>query len=150
MQGAGFIPGWGNKVPHAMGCSQNNFLIKKKIKKLSRKSQKSFKSNHFSSDSVDKNFPANAGDSDLIPGPEGPSGEGNGSPLQYSCLGNPMDRGARWSTVHGVARVGLGWVHTQKTKQGKFQNILNWVEMKTQHVRVCGSSRTSAWRDFVD
>ena len=30
-------------------------------------------------------------------------GEGNGDPLQYSCLGNPMDRGARWATVHGAA-----------------------------------------------
>ena len=30
--------------------------------------------------------------------------EGNGNPLQYSCLGNPMDRGAWWATVHGVER----------------------------------------------
>ena len=33
-----------------------------------------------------------------------PSGEGNGTPLQYSCLGNPMDRGAWWAAVHGVAK----------------------------------------------
>ena len=33
-----------------------------------------------------------------------PPGEGNGSPLQYPCLGNPMDRGAWWATVHGVAK----------------------------------------------
>ena len=32
------------------------------------------------------------------------TGEGNGNPLQYSCLGNPMDRGAWWATVHGVAK----------------------------------------------
>ena len=32
-------------------------------------------------------------------------GEGSGNPLQYSCLGNSMDRGAWWATVHGVARV---------------------------------------------
>ena len=32
------------------------------------------------------------------------SGEGNGNPLQDSCVGNPMDRGARWATVHGVAK----------------------------------------------
>ena len=32
--------------------------------------------------------------------------EGNGNPLQYSCLGNPMDRGAWWATVHGVAKAG--------------------------------------------
>ena len=31
-------------------------------------------------------------------------GEGNGNPLQYSCLGNPMDRGAWWTTVHGIAK----------------------------------------------
>ena len=31
-------------------------------------------------------------------------GEGNGNPLQYSCLGNPMDRGAWWATVHGVTK----------------------------------------------
>ena len=34
------------------------------------------------------------------------SGEGNGNPLQCSCLGNPMDRGAWWATVHGVTSVG--------------------------------------------
>ena len=33
-------------------------------------------------------------------------GEGNGTPLQYSCLENPMDRGAWWAVVHGVARSG--------------------------------------------
>ena len=37
-------------------------------------------------------------------------GEGNSNPLQYSCLGNPMDRGAWQPTVHGVARVGYNWV----------------------------------------
>ena len=44
--------------------------------------------------SVVKNPPANTGDSGLIPGSGGTPGEGNGNPLQYSCLGNPMDRGA--------------------------------------------------------
>ena len=39
-----------------------------------------------------KNLPANAGDMGLIPGSERSSGEGNGNPLQYSCLENPMDR----------------------------------------------------------
>ena len=38
-------------------------------------------------------------------GREDSPGEGNGNPLQYSCLGNPMDRGAWWATVHGVTRV---------------------------------------------
>ena len=45
-----------------------------------------------------KNLPANAGDPCLIPG-LGRSGEGNGNPLQYYCLENPMDRGAWQATV---------------------------------------------------
>ena len=49
-----------------------------------------------------KNLPANAGDLGSIPGLERSPGEGNGSPLQYSCLENSMDRGAWWATVHGV------------------------------------------------
>ena len=52
--------------------------------------------------SVVKNLTANAGDMDLIPGPGRSLGEGNGNPLQYSCLENPMDRGTWWITVHGV------------------------------------------------
>ena len=48
----------------------------------------------------------NAGDPGLIPGSGRSPGEGNGNPLQYSCLENPMDRGAWQATVHGVARVG--------------------------------------------
>ena len=51
-----------------------------------------------------KNQPANAGDCDLIPGSRRSPGEGNGSPLQYSCQENPMDRGAWQATVHGVAK----------------------------------------------
>ena len=48
-----------------------------------------------------KNLPANAGDADSIPGLGRSPGEGNGNPLQYSCLGNHMDRGAWQVTVHG-------------------------------------------------
>ena len=53
-----------------------------------------------------ENPPASAGDTrdaGWIPGSERSPGEGNGSPLQYSCLNNSMDRGARWATIHGVA-----------------------------------------------
>ena len=56
--------------------------------------------------SFDKETACNAGDLGLIPGSGRSPGEGNGNPLQYSCLENPMDRGAWQSTVHGVARVG--------------------------------------------
>ena len=55
---------------------------------------------------VVKNPPANAGDirhEGSIPGSERSSGGENGNPLQYFCLENPMDRGAWWATVHGVA-----------------------------------------------
>ena len=57
--------------------------------------------------SVVKNPPANegdAGDTGSIPGSGRPPGEGDGSPLQYSCLENPMDRRAWWTTVRGVAK----------------------------------------------
>ena len=45
---------------------------------------------------------ANAGDTGSVPGSGRSSGEGNRNSLQYSCLGNPMDREAWWATVHGV------------------------------------------------
>ena len=51
-----------------------------------------------------KNPPANAGDMGLIPGWGRSPEEGNGNPFLYSCLGNPMDRGAWWATVHRVAK----------------------------------------------
>ena len=54
--------------------------------------------------SVVEKRPANAGDVGSIPGLERCSGEGNGNPLQCSCLGNPMDRGAWSAAVHGVAK----------------------------------------------
>ena len=55
--------------------------------------------------SLVKNPPANAGDAGLIPGLGSSLREGNGNPLQYSCLGNPMDRGTWGATVHEVARI---------------------------------------------
>ena len=51
-----------------------------------------------------KNPPANAGNTGSVPGLERSPGEGNSNPLQYSCLGNPMDRGAWRATVCGVAK----------------------------------------------
>ena len=61
----------------------------------------------FSGDSVVKNPPANAsdaGDVGLIPESGRSPGEGNGDALQYSCLGDPMSRGAWWAAVHGVIK----------------------------------------------
>ena len=57
----------------------------------------------FSGGSMVKNPPANPGDLGSIPGWRRSLGEGNGNPLQYSCLENTMDRGARWATAHGVS-----------------------------------------------
>ena len=51
-----------------------------------------------------KNLPANEKDLGLIPGSGRFPGGGNGNALQYSCLGNPMDRRAWWATDHGVAK----------------------------------------------
>ena len=51
-----------------------------------------------------KNPPANTEDVGSIPRSGGSPGEGNGNPLQYSCLENPMDRGGWQATVHGVAK----------------------------------------------
>ena len=53
----------------------------------------------FPGGSVVKNPPAHAGDLGSIPGSGRSPGDGNGNPLQYSCLGNPMDRGARQAAV---------------------------------------------------
>ena len=58
----------------------------------------------FPGGSVVKNPLDNAGDANSIPGLGKSPGEGTGNLLQYSCLGNHMDRGAWWATVHGVAK----------------------------------------------
>ena len=60
----------------------------------------------FSGGAVVNNPPANARDAGLIPGSGRSPREGNGNPLQYSCLENPMDGGTRRATVHGVAESG--------------------------------------------
>ena len=58
----------------------------------------------FPGGSVVKNLPANVEDSGSIPESGKLTGEESGNPLQYSCLGNPMNRGAWWATVHGVEK----------------------------------------------
>ena len=58
----------------------------------------------FPDSSVVKNPSAIAGDAGLIPGSGRSPGEGNGKPLQYSCLENPMNRVAWWATVHGLTK----------------------------------------------
>ena len=54
--------------------------------------------------SLVKNPPASAGDTSSIPGSETSPEEGNGNPLQYSCLGNSLDKRAWWAIVHEVTK----------------------------------------------
>ena len=63
-----------------------------------------YKNSGFPGGSDDKDSAGNVGDLGSIPGSGRSPGEGNGNPLQYSCLENPMDREAWWATVHGVAK----------------------------------------------
>ena len=72
-----------------------------------------FKFMGFPGSSVGKESACNAGDQGLIPGSGRFPGEGNGNPLQHSCLENPIVRGPWWATVLGVARVG----HDLATKE---------------------------------
>ena len=59
----------------------------------------------FPGSSAGKESACNAGDPGSVPGSGRCPGEGSGNLLQYSCLENPMDGGAWWGTVHGVAKV---------------------------------------------
>ena len=63
-----------------------------------------------------KKLPANAGSLSSIPGWGRTPGKGSGDPLQYSCLGNPMDRGALGYSLWGCKRVG----HDRETKQQQY------------------------------
>ena len=71
-----------------------------------------FRSLGFPHRSVSKESACNAGDAGSIPGLGRSPGEGNGNPLQYSCLENPIDRGAWRATVHGVAK-SRTWLTTE-------------------------------------
>ena len=74
----------------------------------------------FLAGSVVKNLPANAEgkrDESSVPGLERFPGEGNGNPLPYCCLENPVNRGAWWSTVHSVAKE---WDMTEQLNQTSF------------------------------
>ena len=84
--------------------------------------------------SVVKNLLGNAGNAALISGSEKSPGEGNGNPLQYSCLGSPMDRGALWATVRGVA---------------KSQTWLKWLSMDACSITdVVWKDLTCAWYGY--
>ena len=72
-----------------------------KLSSCCRAKKKKTKENKRQPTEWEKIFPNHISDEKLIPKIHK---EGNGNPLQYSCLENPMDRGAWWATVHGVAK----------------------------------------------
>ena len=88
--------------------------------------------------SVVKNPPANAGDADSIPGSGRSPEEGNGNPCQYSCLGNLMDRGTWWATVHGIAK------ETDTTWRLNNSGILFASKMLTEVLAKCCASLHSS------
>ena len=73
---------------------------------------------YFSGGSDGKASAPSAGDLGSIPGSARSPGEGNGNPLQYYCLENPMDRGAWWATVHGVTK--------SQTRLSDFTSVIQW------------------------
>ena len=89
--------------------------------------------------SVVKNPPANTGDigdAGSIPGLERYPEGGNGNLFQYSCLGNPVDRGAWWATVHGVAKVRHDLAaqhHAEQKKKKKRMNIDTHTHIYIKH-----------------
>ena len=76
-----------------------------------------------------KESACNAGAPGSIPGSGRSPGEGNGNPLQYSCLGNPMDQGAWWATVHAVTKSQTlfvsNWTTNTHTNKGCISNPNN-------------------------
>ena len=107
--GSGRSPGEGNGSPLQYSCLENPMdggawwaTVHGVTKSRTRLSD--FTHSTPSGGSVMKNPPANARDMSSIPGWGRSLGEGNGDPLQYSCLEHPMDRGAWWATVHVVAK----------------------------------------------
>ena len=82
---------------------------------------------------VVKNLPANAGDIrdvGLIPGPGRSLGGGRGNPLQYSCLENPMDRGAWWATVYGVTK---SWTWLKRCSRSSSMPELGGTQLSPKH-----------------
>ena len=85
---------------------------------------------------VVKTPPANAGDMGSIPGSGSSPGEENGNPLQYSCLGNPTDRGDWRAIVHGVAKSQTRLSNEHNTFQKDYLNIQPGLSLVVQWLRV--------------
>ena len=106
------IPSGGTKIPHSC-CTMGTKNKQKTLPRLFL---------GFPDDSDGKGSACNMGDLSLIPGWGRFRGEGNGYPFQYSCLENPMDRGAWWPTVHGVAKSQMQLCTLTQTLSGMWNN----------------------------
>ena len=103
----GSIPGLGRSPEEGKGYSLQYFGLENAMDCIVHgvaKSRTRLSDFHFPGGSVVKNLLANARHPGSIPGSGKSPGEGNGNPFQYSCLENPMDRGAWWATVRRVAK----------------------------------------------
>ena len=99
------IPSWSHFQLHLYHFSHVEFVLIKVWRDVESFIPQISRVKGFPGSSVGKKSTCNAGDMGLIPGSERAPGEENGYSLQYSCLGNPMDREAWQATVHGVSRV---------------------------------------------
>ena len=91
--------------------------------------------NGFPGGSVVKNSPANAGDASSIPRLGRSPGERNGNPLQYSCLENPMDRGAWLATILAKSQIPLKRLSMHACLDGLSQDSLERIEASKFHLR---------------
>ena len=90
----------------------------------------------------------NAGDLGSIPGSGRSPGEGNGNPLQYSRLENPMDGGTSWATVHGVAKSQTqlsNFTHSLTMAQWKQCQILFWGAPKSLQMVIAAMKLKDAY-----
>ena len=100
-----FLPTLPSEQPgKSCHLQQGNLAICNKMDELEGHYTDVYLNMGFPGGSNGKEFACNAGDLGLIPSLGRSAGEGNGNPLQYSCLENSMDRGAWWGTVHGVTK----------------------------------------------
>ena len=108
----------------------------------------------FPGGSDDKESACNAGDMGLIPGLGRFPGEGNGYPLQYPCLENPMDRGTWWAIVHGIAK-SQTWLKRLTLILPCFPFSLNFSQglggiLWPVHPMVLGMFAPRSGEDFID
>ena len=100
----------------------------------------------FSGSSDGEESACSAGELGSIPGLGRSPGGGHGNPLQYSCLENPMDRGAWWATVHGVARVFHDWETNTQYSWGKLGEVGPLAQVHTGAKWQPGCRTVGGWK----